>query len=506
MFKFVTIAYISLFACSLPALAETTQTDKCTSWMNKSEAEQIRMARQMYPRDSQAEALSRASRSLCVNGGSNSGESTCREAEEKFNQASGKFSGTCGTAGLDIDNPKEAGKEGSIGCSWSKNRCRCLNKKIDTETEDQYRCSELGGSSRRSSGSQSSQGSLGLIDINAARRRLEACPHEDPDDSDRYEKQLEKAQERMKEARKKMPELLNKSSEAQDKATQAQNDAARKASEKQKEFSKEMMEIKRKHEGEEAAAVQEMAQMRQQMDAIDGQIRQLEMNKVDAETKLTETKVQVELQCHAMASQQVAAQQTRKMSEIKKGMPVGDFNSLLKNVGVSSRDAWEKVADVFYRRCLGSRPTRESKASAQRAYESTIKALDSQILTSRQGRRRIEESLGQIFSNNGCAAPAAAPGQPSGESKLCRSIRQASEDMRVAQQNATQEQQQIQQEAIAAQRQLAQKNQNLQMEYAQAQQELNDEQKRIDNLREYLNLKREKSNGVGGKGLGKANE
>lgn len=427
-------------------------------------------------------------------------DDVCREAEQKFNDASGKFSGACKGAGLEDDIPDNNDKLGAIGCSWSVNRCSCLNK----NPPDKYRCNEIDkvrGSDRFSISPQSE----GAIDIAKANKRMQLCPHADPDDSERYEKQLEKALERQKEAKKKMPELMNKASEAQDKAAEKQNEARRKAADLQKEFAKELSEIRKKKTQDEQQAVAEMAQARGEMDKIDAQIRQYEMSKIDAEVKLGEAKTAIELNCHATASQQVAARQTAKMAAIGKGQPVGDFNKLMNSVGVSSRDAWENVAKVYYKRCVNSRPTRDSKASAQKIYESTVRGIDAAIASAFQQRKRLDENIKTIFTTNGCAPPVApVAGVPSGESKLCASIRESNEAMMQAQGNAGIQQQMLAQEQQMATQQLATKQNALAMEYAASQQEMGDEAARIKNLRDYLNLKREKSNGVGGKAEAKA--
>ena len=433
-----------------------------------------------------------------ISSAGNTGEA-CREAEEKFNSANGKFSGACSGAGLNRANPNADGAGGSLHCSWQKNRCRCNSRHVSEEDQTTYQCSqtEERGRDRLRLDAQSS--GQGLIDLNKARKDLEYCPHEDPDDSERYEKQVEKAQERIKDARKKLPELMNKGSEAQDKANQSENDARRKAAEAQKEFANEMREIKRKKESDEQQAVAEVTATREKMDQLDAQIRQLEMSKVDAEVKLSEARTQIELNCHATASQQVAARQTARVTAIRQGQSRGGFNELMNSVGISSRATWEKAAAIYYKRCLNSRPTRDSKRSAQNIYESTLRQVDVAITTARAQRRSIEENLSQIMSTNGCgAAPMQANGM-TGESRMCRSLRQAQEDAQQAYQNQVTQQQQIQQEAITARQQQATKNQALSMEYAEAQREINDEQTRLDNLRAYLNLKREKSNGIGGK-------
>lgn len=504
MFKFETVVYTVLVMISLASGAQDRRrgedrADKCTEWQNRSEEQRKSLAREMFPRvTNEADRLAKASERMC-SGGSEASNDTCREAEKAFNEAAGAFEGACGDAGLPRNDRDETNryKEGAIGCSWSINRCRCLEKKPSPEDVEKYECNS-GSRSRRSSNS-ANQG-IGLIDLGKAEQRMEFCPQADPDDTERYEKQLKDSQDRIRDLRKEMPKITDKASEAQDKAAQAQNEAARKAADAQKEFANEMKEIKRKQESDEQQAVAEITATREKMDQLDAQIRQLELNKVTAEVELSEARTQIELNCHTQASQQVSALQAAKMSAIKQGQSQGSFNRLMNSVGVSSRAAWEKRANVFYKRCLISRPTRESKTSAQRSYENKIRQIDSAISTARIQRRSIEENLKQIMSSNGCAqsAPIQANGM-TGESRMCRSLRQAQEDARQAYNNQMQQQQLVQQEMATAQQQEARKNQSLRMEYAEAQRELSEEQSRMDNLRAYLNLRRERKQNTSGK-------
>jgi len=418
----------------------------------------------------------------------------CEDAKEEFSSSKSTFESACGILGI-----RSGGKEGSIGCSFQKERCQCLDKGFE-DPDDEYNCAEVRstGSGSRARSSETSR--LGLIDLKHAEQQMKWCPDKNPEDTERYEKQLEKAQERIKDLKKKMPELLTKGNEAQDKATEKQNDAQRKAVEAQKEFANEMKEIKRKKEGDEQQAVAEMAQIRENIDKVDAQIREYELNKVDAEVGFQKAKTEIELNCHANASTQVARLQAERMALLKqKKYTPGGFHALMRSVGVSDRDAWENRAEVYYKRCLVSRPTRDSKIAAQKIYESTTRRLDTAIAAARKSRTRMEESLTQIMTASGCKQPQMQSSGMTGESKMCRSMRQAHEDMQQAHQNAVQQQQQIQQEVITAQRQLAQKNQTLQMEYADAQRELNDEIARMENLRAYLDLKRKSNSGAGTK-------
>jgi hypothetical protein len=433
-----------------------------------------------------------------------SGGETCRESEKAFDDAAGAFEAACGDAGLPRSDKEETNpdKSGAIGCSWSINRCVCLQDNVSSDDKVKYKCDEGSGSRRNSNSSAFGSQGIGLIDLGQAKDRMKFCPQADSDDTERYEKQLKDSQDRVRDLKKKMPELMNKGSEAQDKAEQAQNEARRKAADAQKEFGNEMKEIKRKKEADEQQAVAEVTATREKMDQLDAQIRQLEMSKVDAEVKLSEARTQIELNCHATASQQVSARQTAKLAAIKQAQSQGSFNRLMNSVGVSSRAAWEKVAEVYYKRCLNSRPTRDSKKSAQNIYESTIRQVDSAISTARIQRRSIEDNLKQIMTTNGCGtAPMQANGM-TGESRMCRSLRQAQEDAQQAYNNQMQQQQLVQQEMATAQRQQATKNQALNTEYIEAQRELVEEQSRMENLRAYLNLRRERKQGSSSKKAG----
>lgn len=427
-------------------------------------------------------------------GGGANASADCEDAVKDYDVANPAFSAACQALG--ISNGAPDAPAGAIACSWQKERCNCVDSKFE-DTDDKLKCSAVRADTGTGNGRNRSNN--GLIDLKNARNKMKWCPDKDPDDIERYEKQLEKSQERIRELKKKLPDTLNKGNEAQDKASQAQNDAYRKGAEAQKEFANELKEIKKQREGEEQQAVAEMASMREKIDQIDAQIRNIELEKVNAEVKLGDTKIELELQCHAQASKQVSDLQTQKMSSINGRQSQGSFNALLTNVGLSSRAAWEKKADYYYRKCIASRPHREMKKRAQNNYESSLRGYDATILSLRTQRKSAEQSLSQVMSKNGCAAPQMQANGMTGETKLCRSLRSAQENMAQAAQDAQNKQNVIQQEMVTAQRQLAQKNQTLQLEYADQQQELNDEQRRMENLRAYLDLKREFSLGAGTK-------
>ncbi len=506
MIKFETVVYVALVTLiSAPSIwAQTSPAPNPLAGMGQYNPEE--RCKNEQPLAKFLECLAK------VRGAKNPSSETCREAEKNFEEKAGDFKGSCTGVGLPndelqtddsaSDSPDERRGRvgGAIGCSWSLNRCRCLDK-ITEEEKDRYKCREQREGSRRSD-PESLQSSLGLIDIGAAKRRLDLCPHEEPDDTDRYEKQLEKSQERLKELKKKMPELMTKNSEALDKAAEKDTELRKQGQEIQDNLRKRLREIKNKKEGEEQQAVAEMAQMREKMDQIDAQIRSLELSKVDAEVKLSEAKTQVELNCHTTATQQVAGLQTQKMAEIGRRQSQGNFNKLMKSVGVSSREAWEKRAKVFYRRCIDSRPTRDSKKAAQNIYESTIRQVETAISSARQNRFRLEENITQVMTTSGCGqSPNQANGM-TGESKMCRAMRNAQEEMTETYEEARSNGNLLQQQGANAQRTLATKNQALSTEYAEAQRELMEEELRMQNLRNYMNAKRERRKGVGGKKAG----
>ncbi len=141
----------------------------------------------------------------------------------------------------------------------------------------------------------------------------------EPDDTERYEKQMKDLQDKIKESKDKtLPDLLNKGNEAKDKAKKALDDAADESAKKMNELEEKLNQISEERDGQEKAATAEIAGIRQQMDAVDKQIRELEMSKLNSELKYGEAKTQLDLQCNASASQQVAKNQMDKMGRIKK--------------------------------------------------------------------------------------------------------------------------------------------------------------------------------------------
>lgn len=504
MFKFETIVYVLMTVLIIPlgnaennnpASQNSAAIDSrasCSQFLRELEDPEVRArkidaAKSIYGEGlSDQELLKRLKSDVC----SSSSGGSCDTVEKDFQAAKSSFSEACGT--LQIPS---GGAEGAIACSYNKQRCQCLNKNFNDD-DGRLNCEAIRGEGARS-GSRAT--AKGLIDLNQAESQMKYCPEKNPDDAERYEKQLADSQKRVAELKKKLPELNNKASEAEDKIADKENQAYNKAAEAQKQLGNELREIRQKQGNEEQQAVNEMAQIRDKMGEVEDQIRKLEIEKITAQTKMEDTKTQLDLSCHQQASEMVATEQANKMGQIKKGIPQGDFNSMMNQVGVSSRTAWEKVADTYYRRCLKSKRIVEGKASAQKAYNNALTAIDASIVSQKDSLKRLKQNLNQISSPRACGQAQIKANGMTGESRMCRTLRDAREDMQQAYRNAQQQKDQAMREIQTAKQQAAKKQSSSMMESAQLQQEINDEQRRMENLEAFLDLKRKYGAGGGTK-------
>lgn len=414
------------------------------------------------------------------------GSRECKTHEKDFKNAESEFTSAC--AALDL---KSGGEEGAIACSWSKEQCRCLSSKISDEDKDKYRCDEI---PEASAAENSIRDEKGLINIARSRAKMEYCPDQMADDADKYEKQLDRENDKIKEAKKKLADLRKDSNKDQKDSRKAQNDVKKRAAEKQKEYSDGLQKIREEKENKENQLVQEMMGIRAKIDEIDSNIRKIGLAQATAAVKLSEAKTNIELNCHASASTMVSKLQAERLEyEKAKRLNRGNFNAMLKNVGISDRAAWQRKAKIYYDRCMKSKPTRDSIKLANNAYNDAIKASNEQTTSLYQAKRREEENLNNYLSNNGCAPVGQMPGQAPTEKKMCAAARNAHEKAQALQAQNQVDQAQMQDELTNSMMDGATSQQGLGADYAEATRDINEAQQRANNIREYLNLRAQKA-------------
>ncbi|NJL25832.1 MAG: hypothetical protein HC902_12090, partial [Calothrix sp. SM1_5_4] len=406
----------------------------------------------------------------------NTMSSECDEEKKAFTKAASEFIGACNTAGI----TNKTNPNGNIGCAMALQQCGCRFKNPPPDLQ----CDSIdsGGDDDDSQNAPAAQIG-GLKDLKAAEREFNYCPALAGKDLKDYEQKLKESQEKVKELEKKLPELQQAANEAMSQAEEKMQEIKKQNGEAAKEYTRAIRDAKRSHEAAVKALNDQIAQLQNQIASTDESIDQVELSKSDAELKKNETKKQIELNCHASASAQVAKLQAEQL-ELHKANRLnrGGFNSLLKNVGLSDREAWQRVANKYYRYCVESRPTLDSKDSANKMYESALVQADKTRNNLIKRKASIQKQILQIKDNKAC-------GQGGSETQMCQAVRQAAEDMRQVGVEYEQKKQELAEAYQKAQVDGARNYQNKAQEAMLVQKNLAEERLRLQNLERFLALK-----------------
>lgn len=396
----------------------------------------------------------------------------CQEAEKEYSKSLKEFSNACSAAQIPMSRTT-----GHMACSAEL--YKCYNMDSDSAANEPTR-PQLPG----------------MRDLEREGARMDQCALLATSDQEKIEKQVDKARERKRDLDKTIPEIQDKMADAQDQADSKAQELAEKQQEAAKEYAQQMKESKRNMEAIQKQLGQQLVALQEQLDALDQQVNQLEMSMTDAEAKYQENITAIELACHAAASQEVAKLQEERLEKIKtNSFNRGGFSDMLKKVGVSDRDAWQREAAKRYQWCMESKPTRDQKRSALRGKELAIQAAQKAVAATEKRKVAIRQQMSQIKDQNGCGSATQNPDGTTNETEMCKAMRNAFEDQQQTAQEFQMKQQmmlqQQQQQALTAQRKQSMYAQQLQ----KASLEINDEQTRLRNLEEFLALKQQKAGG-----------
>lgn len=307
-------------------------------------------------------------------------------------------------------------------------------------------------------------------------------------DSDRVQKQLEKAEDRMDKLKEKLPELQEKLAEGTSESNNKIAELKQKGRDALTESTKAIRQAGRDKEEKQSKIVEQLAQVSSQILQIDEQIGQFELSKSDAAMKRDETKTQIDLNCHQTASATVSKLQSDALARLQSGTySRGGQSSLLKNVGMSDRESWQKVAEKYYNWCLRSKPTIDSKTSANRMYTQAIVQTDKAIENAKKRKGLLEAQAARLKDPTGaCGSAAPAADGSTGETETCRANRQAAEDMAQLRSEYEEKLRGLNEDIARTQQDGTRKMMAQQQALASAQRDLNDEKTRVNNLRSAL--------------------
>jgi hypothetical protein len=402
---------------------------------------------------------------MLLGNSSSNDDSSCQSRKNDLIKAENELTAACGALGL----PSDVGN-----CAAKKTAC------------NEYRKSSAGQSSSSSDPTS--------FDKNKAEKLASYCPDMAAADQEKFEKDLEKTQDRVKALKDKIPEL-------EDAVTQAQSDMADKQSSAEEEMQKEASEYSKQLKDASKELSDQQQQLQQQLVQQQAAIAQLqaqlaETNSVSsaaATIKYNEAKRQTEINCVNYADSKVAGEQAKALDDYRFGRGYyahASAQSIFSEVGGGSQKHWRDRTSYYLAICRGKPTYAASNASAFDNYKGDLKTIAAKKESLRGQIQSQQAALAQISNGQGCTAqPMMAANGLSGETAVCKALREANENMaQIKADHRTKSKQLARKKAStlrAAQAKLKSKNDQL----TRANGELKKEQARLDNLKSYLGMR-----------------
>lgn len=496
MFKFETVVHISLIATlALPIFtfadnstaAVTTLGDPCegeTKIFTEAQAkldeaqdhQDPKLIERWTPRLQAAQERLDTCRANQTKSGAD-----CENKSEQFNTALKDFATACGDANMGGDCAKEVAK------------CMGTNKKDEDPDDDRP---------ARSRSRDKDQ----PYDVDGVKKQ---CPAAAGEDIDKLKTELKEQKEKVKKLQDELPkieeEANTKQSTNNDKLTQLEKEMG----DAQEKMGEDMQKISEEQQGAEKAITDQVTAIAVQIAKARDAIREVSLTNLQGLMERKRAKTQTDLNCHASALAQISKMQNDVSEGIRSGTyNGGNFTNLMKNVGLSDRQRWQKIANKYYHWCLESKATKDSKAIANDAYNLLVEKSEKAKVSFGEQIKQLQAQQNQLMTPQACAQMAMQMnGSSAGGSELCKAARKAQQKSQKLERDFLERQQR----ASKKYTQLAQEGerniQTLRNKYLTKQREAGEEKSRLDNLQNYLEAKYQRSHRtstVDGKGLAKA--
>lgn len=413
----------------------------------------------------------------CRDSGRPENDDSCNKVTADYKKAKTAFEASCGPLPSgDLSDPP-----GSISCSFTIARCACIGKK--PENQPAYLKCDAGDGEVPSG--------LDAKNIKAS-KQFSQCPIIAATDLDKVDTQIDKQKEKVQKLEKEIPELQDKANKVISNTNEKLTNMRTKALEAQTKYAEDIEKLSNsKDEAEKAISDQVVAAQAEILKNQDA-LAQVGVEKLKGKMELKQTKIKIELNCHASASAQVAKMQGDALVSIQAGTyNRGGFTSLMRNVGVSDRAQWQKVAQKYYNWCLESKPTMDSKDGANDVYSVLVAQSNKSENSIRERITQLQQQQLTLRDNNACGAIAGGP-----ETQLCKNVRKATDAANRLGAALQSKQQAAAQEAAQLQQQGTNEYNALKQQAANKSQEIKDEKTRLKSLEDLYALKNEKGNGA----------
>lgn len=449
--------------------------DKCSKFMEYSDEQVDKIAKRAYPKiydkDKQS-AISMVHADACKSNANDTEQ--CKSATPDYKKAKEEFVKACGPAGF----PMAGSSTSWPGCSMKVEQCRKCGSgnHARSDSTDNVPCD--GATTTDSGGTSSSSDGTPMINTDRMERQAQYCPAAVAKNQKDLNKKYDDARKDLKDSEKKLPEQMKKYTDAKNKAEDDVAQARDKLTKAQDELDQGLAEAKKKLSEANQQLAAEIMQLEQQIAQVADQQRKVGLKKVEAEMQYNEAIQQIEINCHKSASQTVSKMQMERMS---RPLNRGGFQSMLKQVGLSDRESWQRLAAKYYRYCMADEPTRASKRSAKRTYDVVLQQANSEIDKLEQDRQRLIASEQKLKDRNCKPQMGAMP--DADQSKACAQIEEAQNEAQRLNRKFANASSQADADVAKAMRKGQNEAQAAGMEAQMTSQQLADEKKRMQNLR-----------------------
>jgi len=493
MFRFGTVVQVLVCMLSIPAFAK----DSSNGYAQKSDFQICKETLLADPKDKDCQTF------IHNHFAKDNGEYSCPEAQKLYSKERSKFVGACGAI------PQSDGKEtGDIACEFTLARCRaCMGTPSDHD-DAVFSCdaSDYGSSKAMDTIKQAFSGFMGTdtagqVDIGKARSRYNNCPAIGATGLKDVKKDMDDARKAVKDDLDKIPDLIDKKNKAMSDMNQALRDIRKQGNDDASQHRKDVSEA-----AKDAKAAQDSIQ--QQITAIQGQIlkandalREAQLAKYDAATKMKQTKVQAALNCHTSAIGQVTKMQQDIMQKTRGGALStdwlrGDMTTFMQNIGLSDRKSWQKQANWYYQECMKDQSIRDIDDGANDAYNSVVAHSNAQVTSVNDQIVSLMDQLSKLANGAACGTQNFAPnGTPLQPTQACQMQMQAAQSALLMEQDYQSRMAQTSQSYQDAQNDGYRNANTIQDQINSKQNEINSDNARYKNVQDLYALKNEFDNG-----------
>lgn len=421
MFRFETIVGIVIaLGCSASFAADKNPFeglggDKCTRLGEYDKAKKLELAEEQFPNEfkkDKATALAMLSARYCATNSNDMAE--CSNANVEFKKAKEEFIKSCGPGGFQMSGSNDEWP----GCAKTIEQCRkCASgSHAKNDTTDNVPCDP----DTAGDGSSSYPDGSPRINTDRMQRQARYCPASVAKNQKDLNKKYDDARKEVKDLEKKLPEQMKRYTDAKNKAEDEAAQARDKVQKAQDELDQGLADAKKKLSEANQQLAAEIMQLEQQIAQVADQQRKVSLKKVEAEMQYNEAIQQIEINCHKSASQTVSKMQMERLS---RPFNRGGFQSMLKQVGLSDRESWQRMAAKYFRYCMADEATKASKRSAKRTYDVVLQQANSEVDKLEQDKQRLIASEQKLKDRNCRPQLGAMP--DADQSKACAQIEEA---------------------------------------------------------------------------------